>query len=71
MLAGMMARPRATSWRTNSGVIGPSGSCAPIASPANRCSRAASDRYSPIHSRRPFSRSATNSISGVTMPRRA
>ena len=34
-------------------------------------SRPASPRYSAIHSRLPFSRSATYSISGVTMPRRA
>jgi len=79
MLAGMMARPRATSERTNSGVIA-SGIAAPKAwpmcwrpsslasrSPCGPLARRAS-RYS---WRRRFSRRATNSISGVTMPRRA
>ena len=47
------------------------GMLAPIGLPATRCARPASARYSAIHSRRPFSRSATYSISGVTMPRRA
>jgi hypothetical protein len=70
MLAGMMARPRATSSRTNSGVM-TSGMRAPIALPFRRASRSASARYSRIHSRLPFSRMATYSISGVTMPRRA
>jgi len=44
---------------------------APIGLPRRRCSRAGSPRYSCIHSRLPFSRIATYSISGVTMPRRA
>ena len=70
MFAGMIARPRATSSRTNSGVM-ILGIAAPRPSPAKRCSRPASARYSAIHSRRPFSRSATYSISGVTMPRLA
>ncbi|MDT4851931.1 hypothetical protein FQZ97_861400 [compost metagenome] len=70
MLAGMMARPRATSSRTNSGVM-MSGMRAPMGLPRRRDSRAASPRYSAIHSRWPFSRTATYSISGVTMPRRA
>ena len=70
MLAGMMARPRATSSRTNSGVM-MRGICAPIGLPATRLARSALARYSAIHSRLPFSRSATYSISGVTMPRRA
>ena len=62
MLAGMMARPRATSSRTNCGVTS-SGSSAPKASP--------SEISSAMVSRRRFSRMATNSISGVTIPRRA
>ena len=70
MLAGMTARPRATSSRTNSGVMS-AGSVAPMGLPASRASFALSPRYSAIHSRRPFSRMATYSISGVTMPRRA
>ncbi|MNJ72106.1 hypothetical protein D3C77_687220 [compost metagenome] len=41
MLAGMMARPRAISSRTNSGVM-ILGMLAPSALPARRCSRAAS-----------------------------
>ena len=39
--------------------------------PATRLARSSLARYSAIHSRLPFSRSATYSISGVTMPRRA
>ena len=70
MFAGMMARPRAISSRTNSGVMN-SGIDAPSGLPRRRCSRSASARYSAIHSRRPFSRSATKVISGVTIPRRA
>lgn len=70
MLAGMMARPRATSSRTNSGVM-ILGMAAPRPLPARRASRAASCWYSAIHSRRPFSRRATYSISGVMMPLRA
>jgi hypothetical protein len=79
MLAGMIARPRATSSRTNCGVTS-GGIEAPKDSP--RCWRPRSSasfapfgpearscwRYS---RRRRFSRIATNSISGVTMPRRA
>jgi hypothetical protein len=57
MLAGMMARPRATSSRTNSGVT-KSGSSAPKLSPAS----GRSDRPR-------FSRIAMYSISGVMMPR--
>ncbi|MCY1381304.1 hypothetical protein D9M69_691940 [compost metagenome] len=70
MLVGMMARPRATSSRTNSGV-NTSGMRAPMGLPRRRASRAGSPRYSRIHSRLPFSRRATYSISGVTMPLRA
>ncbi len=72
---GMMARPRATSSRTNSGVTS-RGSKAPNGWPARRASRSASAavtarRRSRPAARRWFSRMATNSISGVTMPRRA
>ena len=70
MLAGMMARPRATSSRTNSGVM-TSGITAPMGLPLRRASRLGSLRCSRVHSRRPFSRSAMYSISGVMMPRRA
>ncbi|MCY1200329.1 hypothetical protein D9M72_117580 [compost metagenome] len=79
ILAGMMARPRAISSRTNSGVM-EAGMAAPkdwpgcwrsrrltIFSPSGPLARSVS-RYC---SRRRFSRMATNSISGVTMPRRA
>ena len=60
-VAGMIARPRATSSRTNSGVTW-SGMDAPKSSPSrSSASRAAS--------RPRFSRIATYSISGVTMPR--
>ena len=62
MLAGSTARPRAISSRMNSGVTC-SGSSAPKASP--------SLMRSLMVSRRRFSRMATNSISGVTIPRRA
>ena len=62
MLLGMMARPRAISSRTNSGVT-KSGIAAPKSSPSRGASRA--------RSRPRFSRMATYSISGVTMPRRA
>ena len=61
-LFGMMARPRAISSRTNSAVT-TSGMLAPKSSPSRMTSRSIS--------RRMFSRMATNSISGVTMPRRA
>ncbi len=63
-LAGMMARPRAISSRTNSGVTW-SGIDAPKSSPSRSAAAAASA------SRPRFSRIATNSISGVTMPARA
>ena len=78
MLAGMMARPRAISSRTNSGVMA-EGMAAPkdwrmLAQQAFdhllaiRTAGAQRFRYC---SRRRFSRMATNSISGVMMPRRA
>lgn len=70
MLAGMMARPRATSSRTNSGVT-TFGMLAPKLLPTRRCSRSGLSRYWAVHSRCWFSRRATYSISGVTMPRRA
>jgi len=70
MLAGMMARPAATSARTNSGVIS-RGKFAPSGLPRRRASRWALPKNSRVHSSRPFSRSATYSISGVTMPLRA
>jgi hypothetical protein len=63
-LAGRIARPRASSSRTNSGVMR-AGIAAPKLSPG--CCAASSPRAS----RRWFSRSATNSISGVISPRRA
>ena len=62
ILAGMIARPRATSSRTNSGVTR-SGIEAPKSSPSRM-------KASPSLRRR-FSRMATYSISGVTIPRRA
>ena len=62
MLAGMMARPRAISSRTNSGVTW-SGMVAPKLSPSRIASA--------IASRPRFSRIATYSISGVMMPARA
>ena len=79
MLAGMMARPRATSSRTNSGVIS-SGIEAPKFCP--RCWRPIISamrwpvgpdvfRDSMYSRRHRFSRIAMYSISGVTMPRRA
>ena len=69
MLAGMMARPRATSDRTNSGVISFG-----IAAPKTfarmlLAERIARKRRSDIA--RPLSRIAMNSISGVMMPCRA
>jgi len=64
-LAGMMARPRATSSRTNSGVIA-FGSAAPKLCPGC-CLRSISAKPSI----RWFSRMAMYSISGVTRPRRA
>ncbi len=77
MLAGMMARPRATSSRTNSGVMD-FGSLAPKDWPgcwaASRCAASRPPAFAQAcasSSRRQFSRSAMNSISGVTMPRRA
>ncbi len=80
MLQGRMARPRAISSRTNSGVTyagidapkdcpgccrgGVRPACPGTSAPVSRsCCR--------IRSRRWFSRIATNSISGVTIPRRA
>lgn len=57
MLAGMIARPRATSSRTNSGVM-MRGMLAPIGLPATRLARSSLARYWAIHSRLPFSRSA-------------
>jgi hypothetical protein len=65
MLLGMMARPRATSSRTNSGVI-TRGMAAPKLCPGCWV-RSMSSRPSSLW----FSRIATYSISGVTMPRRA
>jgi hypothetical protein len=59
MFAGMMARPRATSLLTNSGVTS-FGNAAPNASPRCCLSRPSTSRW--------FSRMAMNSISGVTMP---
>ena len=62
MFAGMMARPRAISSRTNSGVM-TLGMLAPQEWPGCWAARLASRRW--------FSRRATNSISGVMMPLRA
>src|SRR3954470_2997850 len=78
MLAGMMARPRATSARTNSGVmgfaicdlrlaIGSEPGCAK--SRSFRARLEVGDRRSEV--RPAFSRIAMYSISGVMMPRRA
>ena len=71
MLAGMMARPARDLvahelGRDQLGNLRAHG----VAAQALRASRCRA-RYSAIHSRLPFSRIATNSISGVTMPRRA
>ena len=68
MLAGMMARPRATSLRTHSGVI-TFGMVAPKLSPA--CCWKSFGWVSRSPSRFCASRMATYSISGVTMPCRA
>jgi hypothetical protein len=69
ILFGMIARPRATSARTNSAVI-TSGIAAPKLCPG--CWRRTLSGSCAISvSRNWFSRTATNSISGVTMPRRA
>ncbi len=76
MFAGMIARPRATSSRTNSGVIS-AGIAAPkerpgcwrqseLRGPAAVSSIRSADRWSFV-----FSRTATYSISGVTIPLRA
>ena len=65
-LEGMMARPAATSSRTNSGVTS-SGRLAPNPMPGCRCRRTSSG----YASRMQLSRMAMNSISGVTTPRRA
>ncbi len=62
MLAGMMARPRATSSRTNSGVT-KSGMEAPKSSPSRM--------KGSLSRRRRFSRMETYSISGVMIPARA
>ena len=79
MLAGMMARPRATSLRTNSGVIS-AGRLAPKACPGCWRSIMSAMRWplGPLRRRLSmycwrfrFSRMATNSISGVIRPRRA
>jgi len=59
MLCGMMARPRAISCRTNSGVT-KSGIAAPKSSPSRM--------QGLFCSRRRFSRMATYSISGVMIP---
>ena len=67
MLVGRIARPRAISSRTNSGVIS-CGMLAPKLSPGMLREQAARRACA---SMRWFSRMATNSISGVTMPRRA
>jgi hypothetical protein len=76
MLAGMMARPRATSSRTNAGVMR-SGMAAPKLSP-RCCFISSSSIFSPVlppalrlstyFSRCRFSRMAMNSISGVMIP---
>ncbi|MNP06989.1 hypothetical protein D3C76_989960 [compost metagenome] len=66
ILAGIIARPAATSSRTNSGVMF-SGRRAPNPSPGCWW-RSTSLR---MRSRPMFSRIAMNSISGVTMPERA
>ncbi len=76
MLAGMIARPRATSSRTNSGVIS-AGMEAPRLCPGCwrhselRGPAAVSSMRSAALWSLAFSRMATNSISGVTMPLRA
>ncbi len=73
---GMIARPRATSSRTNSGVI-TEGIAAPhdipgcCATPPPQAFPPAPAISSRASSRRWFSRIAMNSISGVTMPLRA
>ena len=69
MLLGMIARPRATSSRTNSGVI-TCGMAAPKLCPGCWRVTISGSAFS-ISSRCRFSRMAMNSISGVTMPRRA
>ena len=67
MLFGMIARPRATSSRTNSGVIDLRDRCAErFAADAGVVTQIAAGA-----SRRWFSRIAMNSISGVMMPLRA
>ena len=80
MFAGMMARPRATSLRTNSGVISFGNRGAEGLSP-RCCFISSSSIFSPVlpvafrlsmyASRCRFSRMAMNSISGVMMPLRA
>ncbi len=66
MLLGMIARPRAISSRTNSGVT-----CSGIAAPNELPEAIRSRASSPWISRPRFSRIATYSISGVMMPARA
>lgn len=67
-LHGITARPRATSLRTNSGVM----SCSIVApKPWPRLGRRSVSSRSRSCAFSRFSRTATNSISGVTMPRRA
>ena len=70
MLVGMIARPRATSSRTNSGVM-TSRDRGAEALARDAGARTTSGQRASIVSRRRFSRIAMNSISGVTMPRRA
>src|SRR5690554_2050039 len=67
MLAGRMARPRAISSRTNSGVISCAMAAPKLCPGCWRCSSPASRASASFM----FSRMATNSISGVMMPRRA
>ena len=69
MLFGMIARPRATSSRTNSGVIDVGDRRAEAL--AGMLPRHDRRQRASIASRCRFSRIAMNSISGVTMPRRA
>jgi len=69
MLAGMMARPRATSERTNSGVISAGMAALKGGPPRAFPSRAAGEGR--VNARPRFSRRATYSISGVMIPWRA
>ncbi|MDF3064332.1 MAG: hypothetical protein K0S06_4441 [Microvirga sp.] len=63
MLAGMIARPRATSSRTNSGVTKGGIEAPKLSPPASFSSASAS-----AASRARFSRCATKTISSVTIP---